>query len=301
MTKVSEKVDLYQQVTNRIITHLEKGEIPWRKTWSGYGLARNLATNHIYTGINMILMNCLPYPIPYYMTFKQVQEKGGRIKQGAKAELVFYFNILFKDKADNTISKEQASILERQGAEVKVLKYLKYYNVFNIKDIEGIEYASPDITLNPHEKLERCENIILNMPNAPEMIHQDLSQAYYNKVHDFVNMPEIGQFQSPEEYYVTFFHELAHATGHQKRVNRPGITEAEKFGDKKYSEEELIAEMAASFLSAQVSIDYDPIIENTAAYLQGWLKVLKEDKMFIFKVAAEAQKAADYVLGVKRD
>lgn len=301
MTKVSEKVDLYQQVTNRIITHLEKGEIPWRKTWSGYGLARNLATNHIYTGINMILMNCLPYPIPYYMTFKQVQEKGGRIKQGAKAELVFYFNILFKDKADNTISKEQASILERQGAEVKVLKYLKYYNVFNIKDIEGIEYASPDIALQPHEKLERCENIILNMPNAPEMIHQDLSQAYYNKVHDFVNMPEIGQFQSPEEYYVTFFHELAHATGHQKRLNRPGITEAEKFGDKKYSEEELIAEMAASFLSAQVSIDYDPIIENTAAYLQGWLKVLKEDKMFIFKVAAEAQKAADYVLGVKRD
>lgn len=301
MTKVSEKVDLYQQVTNRIITHLEKGEIPWRKTWSGYGLARNLATNHIYTGINMILMNCLPYPIPYYMTFKQVQEKGGRIKQGAKAELVFYFNILFKDKADNTISKEQASILERQGAEVKVLKYLKYYNVFNIKDIEGIEYASPDIALKPHEKLERCENIILNMPNAPEMIHQDLSQAYYNKVHDFVNMPEIGQFQSPEEYYVTFFHELAHATGHQKRLNRPGITEAEKFGDKKYSEEELIAEMAASFLSAQVSIDYDPIIENTAAYLQGWLKVLKEDKMFIFKVAAEAQKAADYVLGVKRD
>ena len=301
MTKVSEKVDLYQQVTNRIITHLEKGEIPWRKTWSGYGLARNLATNHIYTGINMILMNCLPHPIPYYMSFKQVQEKGGRIKQGAKAELVFYFNILFKDKADNTISKEQASILERQGAEVKVLKYLKYYNVFNIKDIEGIEYASPDITLQPHEKLERCENIILNMPNAPEMIHQDLSQAYYNKVHDFVNMPEIGQFQSPEEYYVTFFHELAHATGHQKRLNRPGITESEKFGDKKYSEEELIAEMAASFLSAQVSIDYDPIIENTAAYLQGWLKVLKEDKMFIFKVAAEAQKAADYVLGVKRD
>ena len=301
MTKVSEKVDLYQQVTNRIITHLEKGEIPWRKTWSGYGLARNLATNHIYTGINMILMNCLPYPIPYYMSFKQVQEKGGRIKQGAKAELIFYFNILFKDKADNTISKEQASILERQGAEVKVLKYLKYYNVFNIKDIEGIEYASPDITLQPHEKLERCENIILNMPNAPEMIHQDLSQAYYNKVHDFVNMPEIGQFQSPEEYYVTFFHELAHATGHQKRLNRPGITESEKFGDKKYSEEELIAEMAASFLSAQVSIDYDPIIENTAAYLQGWLKVLKEDKMFIFKVAAEAQKAADYVLGVKRD
>ena len=301
MTKVSEKVELYQQVTNRISTHLEKGEIPWRKTWSGYGLARNLATNHIYTGINMILMNCLPYPIPYYMSFKQVQEKGGRIKQGAKAELIFYFNILFKDKADNTISKEQASILERQGAEVKVLKYLKYYNVFNIKDIEGIEYASPDITLQPHEKLERCENIILNMPNAPEMIHQDLSQAYYNKVHDFVNMPEIGQFQSPEEYYVTFFHELAHATGHQKRLNRPGITESEKFGDKKYSEEELIAEMAASFLSAQVSIDYDPIIENTAAYLQGWLKVLKEDKMFIFKVAAEAQKAADYVLGVKRD
>lgn len=301
MTKVSEKLDLYQKVTDRIINHLENGEIPWRKTWSSYGLARNLATNHVYTGINLVLMNCLPYPIPYYMSFKQVQEKGGRVKQGAKAELVFFYNITFKDGADNNISKEEADRMQKQGQEVKVYKYLKYYNVFNIQHIEGIDYESPGITLKPHEKLERCENIILNMPNAPEMINQDLSQAYYNKVHDFVNMPEIGQFQTPEEYYITFFHELAHATGHQKRLNRPGIVEPAKFGDKTYSEEELIAEMAASFLSAQVSIDYDPIIENAAAYLQGWLKVLKEDKMFIFKVAAEAQKAADCVLGVKRD
>jgi antirestriction protein ArdC len=301
MTKVSEKQDLYQQVTDRIIEHLEKGEIPWRKTWSGYGLARNLANNHIYTGINMILMNCLPFSIPYYLTFKQVQEKGGKIKQGAKSVKVFYFNILFKDGADNSLSKEEATALEKRGGEVKIFKYLKYYNVFNVKDIEGIEYQAPEVKLLPHEKLERCEQIILNMPNTPEIIHEDLGSAYYNKVHDFVNMPQLGQFDTPEAYYTTFFHELAHATGHEKRLNRIGITDSTKFGDKKYSEEELIAEMAASFISAHQSIDYDPIIENTAAYLQGWLKVLKEDKLFIFKVAAEAQKAADYILGVVRN
>lgn len=298
MTAVSQKTDLYQKVTDRIIEHLEKGEIPWRKPWGSYGLARNLATGHIYTGINMVLMNALPYAVPYYLSFKQVQEKGGRIRKGARAEQVFYFNIVFKDLNEQVISPEEAR--RRNQEEVKVYKFLKYFSVFNIQDVEGIAYDTPGLSLQAHEKLERCEAMILNMPNAPEMIHEDSNQAYYNKVHDYVNMPCIEQFKTPEDYYTTFFHELAHSTSHQKRLSRPGIIEPSKFGDKRYSEEELIAEMAASFLSAQVSIDYDPIIENAAAYLQGWLKILKEDKQFIFKVAAEAQKAADYVQGITR-
>jgi len=111
-------------------------------------------------------------------------------------------------------------------------------------------------------------------------------------------MPDIKQFTSSAEYYVTLFHETIHATGHQDRLNRKGITEPNKFGSILYSQEELIAEMGASFLSAEVGINFSEIVENNAAYLQGWLNKLKEDKRFIFRAAGKAQQATKYILGV---
>lgn len=135
------------------------------------------------------------------------------------------------------------------------------------------------------------------MPNCPKIKHINGNEAYYNALKDFINMPKIKQFDSSAEYYVTLFHELIHATGHQDRLNRKGITEPNKFGSIPYSKEELIAEMGASFLSAEVGINYSEIVENNAAYLQGWLNKLKEDKRFIFRAAAKAQQATKYILG----
>lgn len=289
--------DVYTKVTERIISLLEKGVIPWRKTWSTYGLARNYATGHVYTGINMILMNNTEHPIPYFMTFNQVKTRNGKIKKGAKAEFVVYFNVVFKNEQNQTIEREEAEKLQKQGKEVKVQRYLKYFNVFNTADIEGIEFEFPEIKFQPNEKIEKCESIIQNMPNCPDVIQQDVNRAYYDPTHDIVNLPAIEQFESAEHFYTTFFHELAHATGHESRLARPAITNPNEFGSKAYSEEELTAEIAAAFLCAQVGIDYDDIMENTAAYLQGWLKILKKDKLFIFKAAAAAQKATDYILG----
>lgn len=109
-------------------------------------------------------------------------------------------------------------------------------------------------------------------------------------------MPRIEQFESAEAYYATFFHELTHATGHASRLGREEIINPKAFRSKPYSKEELVAEMGASFLCSSVQIDYDKIVENSASYLAGWLKVLQEDSKFIFKVASDAQKAADYIL-----
>lgn len=294
-SKIIATTDLYTKVTDKIIAMLEQGTIPWRKTWSGYGLARNYATNHIYTGINMILMNNTPHSIPCFMTFNQIKEREGRIRKGAKAEMVMYFNVMLKDKDGNKLSHEEAQARSRD--EVKVNRFLKYYSVFNVADIEGIEFTYPGVELQPHEKIEKCESIIWNMPQLPEIIEEDANRCYYDSVHDVVNMVQIGQFHTPEDYYATFFHELCHATGHRKRLARPAIIEPDKFGGKSYSEEELVAEIGASYLCASVGIDYQPILENAAAYIQGWLKVLKKDKTFIFKASAEAQNAADFILG----
>ena len=297
---ITTKRDPYQEVTNKMTALLGKGVAPWHCTWSKYGLARNYATGHIYTGINAFLMNLTSHPIPYFMSFQQAKAKGGNIKKGAKAEMVYFYKPLFKDKDDNFLKVEEALSLKGLGEEVKVIPMLKYFHVFNIQDVEGINIDIPEVKLNQHERIEKCEAIIKNMPNAPEYVFEDANRPYYSPANDKLNMPDFGQFETAEDYYSTFFHELTHSTGHQSRLNREGITEFNPFGSPGYSHEELVAEMGASLLSAHVSINYDELTENSAAYLQGWLNVLKADKKLIFKAAAEAQKAVDYILGIEK-
>lgn len=275
---------------------IERGVIPWRRTWSTYGLARNYGTKHIYTGINLLLMNNTMHPIPYFMTFNQVKEYDGQIRKGAKAEKVIFFDVFYKDGNDVSLTKEVAFNRRKNGEEIQILKFIKYYNVFNIEYIEGIAFQIPEIELKPNEKIAGCEAIIENMPNRPELRQINANRACYAPELDFVNMPSIEQFESAEYYYATFFHELVHATGHASRLAREEVMNPQKFGGIPYSKEELVAEMGASFLCSSVQIDYDNIVENNASYLAGWLKVLKEDSKFIFKVASEAQKAADYIL-----
>ncbi len=292
-----EKRDLYREVTDKIIALLEKGIAPWRQTWSSYGLARNYATKHQYTGINKILMNNTIYPIPYFISFKQVKAQNGTIKKGAKAEQVYYFNVFFKDSDGKTIDEETAKQLKAVGKEVKKLSVLRYFNVFNVASIEGIEFDIPEVELKENERIEKCESILTDMSNRPEIRLMNANEAYYNAIEDYINMPAIKQFDSPEEYYLTLFHEMVHSTGHKSRLSRKGIIEPNKFGSVPYSEEEIIAEMGAAFLSTEVGINYDAVVENNAAYLQGWLTKLKKDKRFIFKVSAQAQQATRYILG----
>lgn len=295
---ISKNFDLYQEVTYKIISMLEQGVAPWRRTWSTYGLAKNYATGHIYTGINFIMMNNTLHPIPFFMTLNQVRTMGGKLKKGAKADKVIYFNVVYKDRDNRTISKDEATHLYNIGEEVKTLKFIKYYNVFNISDVEGIKLDITEIILKPNEKIDKCESIVENMPKCPEIKHIDSKGAFYSPSLDIVNMPQIEQFESAEAYYATLFHELIHSTGHVTRLAREEVMNPNTFGSKPYSREELVAEMGASFLCSRVQIDFDNIFENNVAYLAGWLKVLKEDNKFIFKVASEAQKGVDFILNV---
>ena len=298
-TKTARK-DLYQEVTDKIISHLEQGVAPWKCTWNKYGAQRNYATGHIYTGINYFLMSLTPHPIPYFMSFKQVKARGGSIKKGAKSEMVYFYKTLFKSEKEGFVNQEKATALNGMGEEVQRIPMLKYYRVFNIADVEGIPINIPHVEIKEHEKLAQCEKVIKQMPNTPELICRDANRAFYSPLDDKLNMPQMGQFERAEDYYCTYFHELTHATGHKFRLNREGVTKLNPFGSPNYSKEELIAEMGAAFISAHTGINYNEITENSAAYLQGWLNVLKADKKLIFKAAAEAQKAVDYILHVKR-
>ncbi|MBK8243319.1 MAG: DUF1738 domain-containing protein [Saprospiraceae bacterium] len=295
---ISKNFDLYQEVTNKIISMLEKGVAPWRRTWSTYGLAKNYATGHVYTGINFILMNNTEHHVPYFMTYNQVKALDGKLKKGAKAQKVIFFNLIYKDQNNRVVNKDEATHLYNIGEEVKVLKFIKYYNVFNISDVEGIDFEISEIQLKPNEKIGKCESIVELMPKCPLIQHEKNNSAFYSPILDIVNMPKMEQFETSEEYYATLFHELVHSTGHATRLAREEVMNPHAFGSKAYSKEELVAEMGASFLCSSVQIDFDKIIENNVAYLAGWLKVLKEDSKFIFKVASEAQKGVDFILNL---
>ena len=292
--------DLYQEVTNKMIALIEQGVLPWRCPWSKYGLARNYASGHIYTGINAVLMNLTKHPIPYFMTFKQAKAKGGKIRKGAKSEMVYFFKPLFKDKDENYISSEQAQTLKGMNQEVQVIPMLKYYNVFNIADVEGIEIDIPEIELKEHERIAKCDKVLNGMKNGPDFVFEDANRAYYNPLSDKLNLPAMGQFETAEDYYLVCFHELTHSTGHSSRLNRESFKQLSPFGSSEYSKEELIAELGASFLAAYTGIDLEPQTQNSASYLQGWLSALKGDKKLIFKAASQAQKAVDFILGITR-
>lgn len=294
-----DKKDLYQIVTEKVVSALEKAnDLVWRKTFKGYGLARNLATGHYYTGINFILLNfCTEYELPYYLTFKQVKELGGQVRKGAKSEMVIYFNLIFKDKDQKKITKQEALDLKRNGQVVKINKFVKYYNVFNIADIEGIEH---DITVSHFKDdnsiIENCADLIENIPDCPIIKHNNPNRAFYSITDDYINIPRIQLHKSSETYYSVLFHELIHSTGAVSRLNRNTLNEIVYWGDEVYSEEELTAELGASFLAAMTGIDQESLFENSVAYLQSWLSKLKDDKQLIFRASAAAQKSVNYLV-----
>ena len=292
--------DIYQNITDQIIEKLEQGFIPWHKPWSAYGAASSYITRKPYRGINALLMNMLPYEKPYYLTFKQAKDLGGTVRKGSKAVPVIFWNFLFLN-ADTKKKLTEAEARKLPADKVLKSAYLKEYKVFNIDQIDNIEIDIPEVVLKPeNEVLEACENIITGMPNAPAIKHGDAKRAFYVPSSDYVNIPDIKFFDSSEFYYDTLFHELTHSTGHQSRLNRPEITEMNSFGTKDYSKEELVAEFGGSFLCGFAGIQNERTIENSTAYIQGWVKKLESDKRFIIEAAAKAQKAADYILNLDR-
>ncbi len=294
-TKHNPSKDVYQLITDKMIARLEQGFIPWKKPWAASGAACNYISKKPYRGINAILLNFCADKLPYYLTFKQAVELGGKVIKGSKAEMVTYWNWLYADKATGRkLTPEQARVLP--AGNVKKMAFLKYYNVFSISDIEGIEFKTPELKERPqHEKIALCEAIIEQMPSRPKLQFGG-DKAYYSPLQDLVNMPFICDFDSAGLYYSVYFHELVHATGHTARLNREEVNSPNKFGSEPYSREELTAEMGATFLCNMAGIEQDYTFENSAAYIQNWLQVLKNDKKFVIEAASKAQAAADFIL-----
>lgn len=293
------KQDVYQQVTDRIISQLEQGVVPWKSPYfSKVGFPRNFSTGKAYQGINVFLLGSHRYTSPFFLTFIQAKELGGNVRKGERGSFVIKYGTYNKDE-ETTGDEDETS---------KTRGYLKSYTVFNASQIEGIEFPEPqDLPELPKSVIcDHARRIIAGMPKAP-VIKEGTAIPFYRPASDSVHMPESRFFDSEEAYYSTLFHELTHSTGHASRLARKSLLEnkgmfSDDEGRKIYAEEELVAEMGASFLNAYAGI-FDNELASSAAYLQSWINALKskDAKGWIIRAASQAQKAADFIMNIQHE
>lgn len=289
------KTDVYEQITATIVAELEKGVQPWFKPWNAEHAAgritRPLRANGVpYRGINVLVLWGVAvergYSAPLWLTYKQAQELGGQVRKGEKGSQVVYANTITRSETDEKSGEE----VERQ------VPFLKGYTVFNAEQVEGLPAHFYSIAAPALSELERIDAADRFYAETRADIRHGGNQAYYMQGEDRVQMPPFEAFKDPVSYYATLSHELTHWTKHKARLDRDFGRKS--WGDEGYAMEELVAELGAAFLAADLGLEAAPR-EDHAAYIGSWLKVLKGDKRAIFTAASHAQRAVDFLAGLQ--
>jgi antirestriction protein ArdC len=282
------KNQVYDYVTERITERLAQGEIPWLNTRTKPLIrARNLASGKPYNGVNFWLLNYRRIGAsPFYLTFKQASALKGSVRRGERSSMVVFWTKWESDKVDPKTGEKQ------------VFPVLRYYSVFNIDQCDNI--TDPLLEpVNITDPIAKAEEILANVPNRCRVDFSSNIRAFYRPGEDRIVMPQSSSFTSREQYYRTFFHELAHSTGHQSRLDRFNTEEPGTLRSvESYGFEELVAELTASYLCAEAGI-FEENCEKHAGYCQHWLKELKDAPRLFVKAAGAAQRACDYLLGVR--
>jgi antirestriction protein ArdC len=288
------QTDIYARITNKIISDLENGNLTWRMPWNSDNIQghilRPLRWNNIpYSGINTLVLWGTAaekgYNLPYWMTFKQAINLKAVVHKGEKGEQIVY--------ADHIMKEE-----EQPNGETNINKipFLKSYTVFNVAQIDGLPesyYAEPTaINENSEQRNAKLEEFFAN---TQADIYTGFKAAY-SQITDQIQMPPFESFDDAKSYYAILAHELTHWTKHPKRLDRD--MGRKHYGDEGYAKEELVAELGACFLASDLGIEPTPEKKH-AAYLESWLKVLQNDKRFIFSAASHAQKAVEYIHGLQ--
>lgn len=285
--------NVYQMVTDRITAQLEQGDIPWRKPWTGASVDNGGAINYVsrrpYSLINQLVLG----KPGEYLTWKQVEDLGGKVKKGAKSGMVVFFKTL-------TVQDKTLVNPETGEPETKTIPYLQYYNVFHLDDVDGIETKIVPGQAPEVEPVEAAEKVVADyLSRQPGLRFQNdkpSNRAYYSPAQDLVVVPMLSQYRIPAEYYSTAFHELTHSTIPASRCDRVSENANAFFGNEDYSREELVAEIGSAMLCNRVGIEAKKAFRNSVAYIQGWLKALKNDNKMIVWAASRAEKAAKFIL-----
>lgn len=287
------RIDVHQHITDQIITAIEAGvdefKLPWNRPAGSITRPKNIASGQLYRGINVVTLwveaQIHGYSVPVFGTYKQWQEAGCQVRRGEKASLVVFYK---QYEVDSEPQKEGDD-----GKDTGVRWVAKGYWVFNAEQVDGFEMPEV-LEVSPIERNARVDTFIAA---TGAIVRHGGQSAYYDLKADHIQMPDEGLFtgtntsSATEAYYSTLLHETCHWTGHKSRLNRDlGM----RFGKDAYAAEELIAELGAAFLCADLQVT--PNLRNEhAAYIEHWLKIMKADKKAIFTAAAKANQALEYL------
>lgn len=285
---------VYEVINDRIMALLDKGVVPWRRPWRSAGGSTDPVNSRgrKYRGLNRLVLAAVAmldgYESRVWLTYRQAEALGGKVRKGEKGTAVIFWKQLEVADPDAPNGK-------------KTIPLLRYFTVFNFDQTEGVTLpkslqSKAAEALTEHDAIGAAEAIVAGMPNPPKVTETESDRAFYVPLLDAVTVPLRGQFAKVEEFYSTLFHELAHSTGHETRLNRKGSADvSHQFGSAPYAKEELVAEMTNAFLSAESGIDPETL-DNSAAYIASWKKALADDPKVLVQAASAAQKAADYIL-----
>lgn len=294
------RTDVYQSVTDQVVALLAEGTVPWHQPWKAAagtgGFPRSAASGKRYRGINVLLLGMAAqargFSSPYWATFNQAKKAGGNVIKGQKSTKIVLW------KPFERVDKETGE--KRRGM------FATEFSVFNLDQIENAEWPArlgvatdgAEEERAEFEVLAECEQTMKDYyarEDAPTLAYGG-NDAYYQPGDDHVQMPPRDSFESPEQFYGTWFHETVHSTGHADRLARPDLLTSHRFGDRSYSAEELTAELGAAFLAGITGIDA-ATVGQSAAYLAGWMRKLRDDPKALMTAAGRAQRAVDLILG----
>lgn len=280
--------NVYEMVTERIIEQLEQGIIPWEKPWSG---VREGAFNRISKKSYSLLNQMMLKHDGEYATFKQWTDLGGHIRKGEKSEIIVFWKIYPVEEVQEDGSKI-----------VKQIPLLKYINVFHISQVDGVK-PLPKEELHDIEPIEKAESILIDYWTREniKVEHIKGNKAFYSPMSDMIQLPLFEQFKDANEYYSTAFHESVHSTMKESRCNRAEERKNKlvAFGSEEYSKEELVAELGSASLMNIIGIETKKSFKNSTAYIQSWIRVLKNDVKFIVSASSKAEKAVNYILNTE--
>lgn len=277
-------MDVYGMVTERIIEQLENGYIPWKKPWTNcLNGTFNRISRRPYSLLNQLLLS----RGGEYATFRQWDQIGGKIKKGEKAEIVVFWKLQEAQEKDET-----------GEIRIKKIPILRYYNVFHISQVENI-FPLPKMEKFETKPIERAEKTLHDYLTREQItLSVGADRAFYSPYTDSITLPAITQFECAEEYYGTAFHECGHSTLKAYRCNREAENRSAIFGSEDYSKEELVVEITSAAILHSMGIETAETFKNSAAYIQNWLQVLRNDRKFIVSASGKAEKAAKYILNI---
>lgn len=306
---------IYDKINEIVIKGLETKGLKWFKPWTNPGgeivTNMNYTTRTPYHGVNVFILNSVArefgYPTGEWTTYKQAAAAGGQVRKGESGTMIVYWSPFWYVKSKKKYFHDEAKLrkagFDPASPDVEKGFNLRYYTVFNIAQCDDLESKIPvveePIDLPSNTPIERAQKIYDEYPNHPKVSHSNLAQAFYRPATDTINMPELDQFVDSDSYYKVLFHEAIHSTGHDSRLGRKTLVDMVAFGDKNYCREELVAEIGSMYLVGIADLDPKDALGNSQAYINGWVKYLKEHAKEVTYAMNQAAKATNHILNIK--